>query len=200
MSWSLVMSVAQGGAALGVLCGALILLLTGVDRRTAARVRYPLIGLVLWSVWSLLLALDGRPDSPPGVAMTLLVSWVLLRHGRQVRGVLAGEDWWPGRRARPLICDWRRGRAVVRTGLMSWLAACVIGVAQRDRLVEGPYGARLYSPRGGWLWAVTHVEVGRAALALPFVSWSGNRWCMYAGWRPSGAFGVHVGAVSGGES
>jgi len=198
MSLAVFMSLLQALAALGVLCGSLILLLTSVDRYTPARVRYPMIGLVLWSVWSLLLASDGRHDSPPGIAMTLLVAWVLLRYGRQVRGVLAGESWWPGRRSQALICDWRRGAAVARTSLLPWLAACVIGVAHRDRVIEGPYGARLYSPRGGLLWAVTHVECGRRELALPFVSWSGQRWCMYAGWRPSGAFGVHLGQVGGG--
>lgn len=192
------LSCVQGLAALAVLIGSLVLVFTAVDRSSSARVRYPLIGLVLWSIWSLWLAANARPDSPPGIAMTLLVAWVLLRHGRQIRGVLDGEAWWPGRRAALLVSEWRPGKprgAHQPYGLLTAIAGHVIGVAGLDRIVEGPFGARLFNPSGGLLWSITHVRVARVALALPFVSWSGRRWCAYLGWRPSGALGMHLGRV-----
>lgn len=225
-----VLSCVQGLAALAVLSGALVLVFTAVDRSTSPRVRYPLIGLVLWSIWSLWLAANGQPDSPPGIAMTGLVAWVVLRHGRQIRGVLDGEDWWPGRRARLLISEWRPGRPrkpVARKlnpvwalfgndddvrdpgvwmSVRSWigspahnLAWYVVGVADRDRIVEGPCGARLFNPRGGLLWSLTHVRIAGADVVLPFASWSGRHVCLYLGWRPSGAFGGYISWVGNGR-
>lgn len=119
----------QGVVAAGVLIGALVLLFIGVDRRSPAHVRWPMIGLVLWALWMLLAAAAGRHDSPPGIAMTALVAYVLLRYGRQVRGILDGEPWWPPAARRPGRLRWWRWAwlrmslriAMLRGRLADWL-------------------------------------------------------------------------------
>lgn len=85
----------QGTLALGVIVGAVLILLTGSDRRTPWRIRGALIGLALWGVWLLWSAARGEPDSIAGQSMTALVAYVLLVYGRQIRGMLDGEIWWP---------------------------------------------------------------------------------------------------------
>lgn len=88
--------VAQGVASACTLAGGLILLVTAVDGMSSMRKRWPLIGLCLWSIWMLWAAAAvHHHDSPAAVAMTALVAFVLLRYGRQVRGILDGEGWWP---------------------------------------------------------------------------------------------------------
>lgn len=99
----------QGAVSASVLVGALVLLFTGVDRASPAHIRWPMIGLVLWALWMLLASAAGRHDSPPAIAMTALVAYVLLRYGRQVRGILDGEQWWPpARRASGRMRWWQR--------------------------------------------------------------------------------------------
>jgi hypothetical protein len=92
--YTLPLCIAQGAVAAGVLLGGLVILICGVDGESPRHVRWPIIGLELWGVWLLYNAAHGAPDSPPSIAMTALVAYVLLRYGRQIRGVLDGERWW----------------------------------------------------------------------------------------------------------
>jgi hypothetical protein len=85
----------QGILSALVLIGALLLLLLGSDHRTDWRIKAGVIGLALWAVWLLWSAAKGQPDSLAGNAMTALVATVLLAYGRQIRGILDGEQWWP---------------------------------------------------------------------------------------------------------
>lgn len=81
------------GAAIVV--GALLLLAAGTNAHTPLRVRWPLIGLTTWGAWLALVPAARGHDSPPSLALAALVVYVLLRYGRQVRGILEGDAWWP---------------------------------------------------------------------------------------------------------
>jgi hypothetical protein len=63
----------------------------------------------------------------------------------------------------------------------------VIGVAHRETTRTGRYPTDVFTPAGGWNWAVTRYRW----LRLPFVSYSG--WVrFYAGWRERGNFGLKL--------
>jgi hypothetical protein len=64
----------------------------------------------------------------------------------------------------------------------------VIGVAHLPTLRTGRYPQDVFSPAGGWNWAVTHVSKW---LRLPFVSYIG-RCKFYFGWRERGNFGIKL--------
>lgn len=64
----------------------------------------------------------------------------------------------------------------------------VLGVADRDRLVEGEFAPRERAPKYGWLTCRTTVQVGSRYLVLPFVSYHGAHIDFQALWHPSGAF------------
>ena len=89
------LSCLQGVLSCLVIVGAVILLLTGSDHETDWRIKAGVIGLALWAMWLLWSAARGSPDSLAGNAMTALVASVLLIYGRQIRGILDGELWWP---------------------------------------------------------------------------------------------------------
>jgi len=83
-------------AVIGVLivAGALALALSGVDARTPVVKRVSLGGLVIWGGWwACLPCLARTHDSLPAIALGGLVAWVLLRHQRPLRDLIAG--WWP---------------------------------------------------------------------------------------------------------
>lgn len=101
---------AQGVIGLLIIFGAFLLLALGSDETTPARVRYPIIGLMAWGFWFAYIAASGRHDSPPALAFALAVAVVVLRYGRQIRGILDGEEWWPKGRRR---CE-PNAREVVR--------------------------------------------------------------------------------------
>jgi drug/metabolite transporter (DMT)-like permease len=85
----------QAVIGLAIVVGGVMLLALGVDRHSRLCQRALVCGLVVWGAWFAYLALIGRPDSPPAQAMALCVAVVLLCHGRQIRGILDGEAWWP---------------------------------------------------------------------------------------------------------
>ena len=234
---------AQGVAALGVLAGGVILLFTAVDGYSPLRHRWPLMGMCLWAVWMLWGCAASRHDSPGAVAMTALVAFVVLRHGRQVRGILDGETWWPPnargagielscflrprrdrlpwwRKLNPWWAlfgndddgyfgdeSWRAGR--VQTFALAWawwvrnpchnLTWYLIGVADRERMHRGRWAPDIHKPGGGWLLSVTDVVILRVRLKLPFVSYISPYVKLYAGWRPSGAFGLKLNTNVRGE-
>lgn len=94
-SVSVVLTCVQGVVGVGIVLGALLLLLLGTDRNTPILVRWPIIGLLGWGVWFTYIAVRGYHDSPPAIALALAVAVVLLKYGRQIRGILDGETWWP---------------------------------------------------------------------------------------------------------
>ena len=86
----------QVGMGLSIMLGALALSASGIDSSTRHLVRWAVTGLVCWGAWFGLHPLGGHGhDSAPALALAGLVGYVLIRYGRQVRGILAGEDWWP---------------------------------------------------------------------------------------------------------
>lgn len=91
----------QGFIGLAVIAGGAILLAVGCDRRSRLVHRGLIVGLVLWGVWFAWLAWNGQHDSPPALAMGACVAYVVLVHGRQLRGILDGEPWWPPYSANP---------------------------------------------------------------------------------------------------
>jgi hypothetical protein len=89
------MVIAQGALGIVIVVGGLLLQALGSDHRTPFMIRLITTGLVGWGYWFFHEAQEGRHDSPPALAMALLVAYVLVRYGRQIRGILEGEDWWP---------------------------------------------------------------------------------------------------------
>jgi hypothetical protein len=75
--------------------GGLLIQAAGADRRNSWVVHLITTGLVGWGVWFALLGFQGHADSLPGIAMGIAVAYVVVIRGRQVRGILDGEDWWP---------------------------------------------------------------------------------------------------------
>lgn len=67
-------------------------------------------------------------------------------------------------------------------------ASYVIGVADRERLVEGRFAPRDRAPVEGWLSCVTHVQICGRYVLLPFISFHGRHFDFEAMWSPSGAF------------
>lgn len=78
-----------------IVAGGVLLLVMGTDRHSRVIHKVMVLGLVLWGVWFAWLAHIGRPDSWPAQAMAAAVAWVVIRNGRQIRGILDGEAWWP---------------------------------------------------------------------------------------------------------
>lgn len=95
----------QCGLGVAIMLGGLALSAAGVDAMSRRLVRWAITGLVCWGAWFALHAYLGLPhDSMPALALAALVAYVLLVHGRQVRGILDGEDWWPPNAANmPLV-------------------------------------------------------------------------------------------------
>lgn len=91
----------QGLIGLCVVAGGALLLAMGCDRRSRFVHRLLVVGLVLWGTWFAWLAWQGHHDSPPALALGACVAFVVLAHGRQIRGILDGEPWWPPHSVNP---------------------------------------------------------------------------------------------------
>lgn len=104
---------------------------------------------------------------------------------------------------------WRASRGGRRTLWEAWvwwtrnpahnLTWYVIGVADRDRIVCGRHGDAFHPPGGGPLICWTRVTVMGLPVCLPFVSYLSVHVKAYAGWRPSGAFGLKLNISARGE-
>jgi hypothetical protein len=73
------LAVAGGGLALGA---------TAVDRRTRWSVSLPLVGLVAWAAWFVLVPFIRGPDSLPAIALAGLVAYALIHHSCRVVAAL----------------------------------------------------------------------------------------------------------------
>ena len=157
-----------------------LLVATSVDRSTSMRNRWPLYGLVIWAaLWAMHPVVTGRTDSWSAAAFVGLVAYVLARRGRQIRGILDGEAWWPPHaRSGYLLSVYLRPRAMVSRGWFS--------VAGVERMVTGPWAPDPYKPGGGWMWCVTRVVVRRRVFVLPYVSFQGAHARLALGWAPDG--------------
>lgn len=212
----------------------------GMDNKSHPIPRWGVIGLVCWGAWLAVVPLTGRShDSLPAIAMSALVAYVLVRHGRHVVAILDGAMWWPPnaklirrvcwtvhlppkrqqvqaiKKINPIwllfaneddgwfgeTSDWGRGRPnSLVTAVLWWLRNPAhnltwygLGIADRDRVITGPFAPSTHRPGGGWLtcWSGC-VVFERFWLALPFVSYLSPYAKAYIGWRPSGAFGVKL--------
>lgn len=63
-----------------------------------------------------------------------------------------------------------------------------MGVADRPFTRIGKFPQAVFAPAGGWNWAVAK----HSCVRLPFVSYNGERWRFYLGWRERGNFGAKV--------
>lgn len=77
-----------------IVVGGFLILQAGSDKGTPWPIKAPMIGLVAWGAWFGGLPLEGHHDSLAANALAGLVAYVLIRYGRQVRGILASETWW----------------------------------------------------------------------------------------------------------
>lgn len=71
-----------------------VLLAVGCDKKTKITHRIALVGLTCWGVWFAWLGFAGHSDSLPALAFAAAIAYVLVFHGRQVRGIIEGERWW----------------------------------------------------------------------------------------------------------
>lgn len=78
-----------------------VLAAMAVDKHSRFTHKALLTGLVIWGVWFVWEGWQGRHDSPPALAFAALVAAVLVRNGRQIRGILDGEAWWPKHHPQP---------------------------------------------------------------------------------------------------
>lgn len=263
---------------LSILVGGYILLAFGTDQGSSRLTKWLLRGLAVWGAWFAMTPWSlGGPDSISAQALGLLVAFVTLRYGRQLRGIIDGEHWWePNARNAALLqsyqtprrkiarkwlkalnpfwllidneedgvwgdprwtapawqrparirlvstirtfrvlgrlfslrlpslsfewevvpgsADWRWWRAVAwwfRNPFhnLTWY---VLGVADKQRVVRGPWAPSFHRPEGGWLWCFTDVQVLGFTVSLPFISYLSATRKGYAGWRPSGSFGFKL--------
>ena len=86
-----------------VIVGAsIVLVAVGCDKKTKRIHRALLIGLTCWGVWFAYIGFKGYSDSLPALAFAASVAYVLVFHGRQIRGIIEGECWWIDRRLKHL--------------------------------------------------------------------------------------------------
>jgi hypothetical protein len=85
----------QGTLGVLIVAGGVVLLAMGSDGSSRIVHKCALVGLVSWGMWFAWLAWHGQPDSPPALAMAAAVAYVVVCNGRQLRGILDGELWWP---------------------------------------------------------------------------------------------------------
>jgi hypothetical protein len=86
---------AQGTVGILIVIGGVLLIAMGTDKESRLIHKLLLVGLVVWGAWFAWLALHGQHDSPAALALALCVAVVVLVNGRQIRGILDGEPWWP---------------------------------------------------------------------------------------------------------
>lgn len=72
----------------------IVLVAVGCDRQTKRLHRVLLVGLTCWGVWFAWIGFNGYSDSIPSLAFASAVAYVLVFHGRQIRGIIEGETWW----------------------------------------------------------------------------------------------------------
>lgn len=106
---TMVLVALQGLLGVLIAAGGVLLLAMGTDRHSRLCHRVLVIGLVLWGTWFAWLAWQGHHDSPPAMAMAACVASVVLGHGRQIRGILDGEPWWPPHSVNPRSLNHRSG-------------------------------------------------------------------------------------------
>lgn len=79
-----------------IMAGGVVVAASSMDRRSHRLQLMSVVGLIAWGCWLALVPfVDRRVDSPPALAFAGLVVYVLLRHGREVRAILDGAEWWP---------------------------------------------------------------------------------------------------------
>lgn len=138
----------QAVIGVAVMLSGLVILIAGVDGDTKRTTRWPLIGMVGWGAYFALSPWAAGPDSLPGLAFAALVAYVLVRHGRQVRGIIDGEDWWPPNARRPLeVCVTMWKRRDIAPG--SWRNPFWLFFGNED---DGVYGDKAFNPEGRRDW------------------------------------------------
>jgi hypothetical protein len=102
--------------------------------------------------------------------------------------------WWFGNADDPEPPDWYRPGSRCRNELWQLrnplhnFTFYVIGVADKDLTRTGKFPGAVFAPEGGWNWA----SAKHKWLRLPFVSFNGERWRFYLGWRERGNFGGKI--------
>jgi hypothetical protein len=90
------------------------------------------------------------------------------------------DDPWPAPEYKPELTAWKRklawwARNPLHNFFFHW-----VGVAERVVRFKGTFLAP------GWNFAWTYTE----HLQLPLISYRGQRWEWYVGWRRNGGFGI----------
>lgn len=102
--------------------------------------------------------------------------------------------WWFGNVDDPEPPDWYRPGSPCRRPLWQLrnplhnFTFYVIGIADRPFTRAGRFPDAVFAPDGGWNWAVARCKWVR----LPFISYNGEWWRFYLGWRERGNFGGKV--------
>ncbi|KAF0178267.1 MAG: hypothetical protein FD161_2014 [Limisphaerales bacterium] len=102
--------------------------------------------------------------------------------------------WWLGNADDPVPPDWYRPGSRCRNALWQLrnplhnFTFHVIGIADKCFTRTGKFPDAVFAPDGGWNWAVARY----GWLRLPFVSYNGERWRFYLGWRERGNFGGKI--------
>ncbi len=102
--------------------------------------------------------------------------------------------WWFGNWDDPEPPGWfrpdrrYRNRLWYVRNLLHNFMFYVVGIADQRFVRTGRYPGEVFSPQGGWNWAVCRYK----CLLLPFVSFQKGDFKFYLGWRERGNFGVKL--------
>jgi len=102
--------------------------------------------------------------------------------------------FWFGNVDDPLPPEDYRPEDPHRVGKWHWRNSChnftfyVMGIADKEFVRTGRCPEVVFSPNGGWNWAVCKYKW----LRLPFVSHQRKRFKFYVGWRERGNFGMKL--------
>ena len=102
--------------------------------------------------------------------------------------------WWFGNVDDPEPPEWYRPGSSSRRWLWQLrnplhnFTFYVIGIADKPFTRAGKFPDAVFARDGGWNWSVARYKCVR----LPFISFNGERWRFYLGWRERGNFGGKV--------
>jgi hypothetical protein len=102
--------------------------------------------------------------------------------------------WWFGNVDDPVPPEWYRPGSPNRGWLWQLrnplhnFTFHVIGIADKPFTRDGRFPKDVFARDGGWNWAIAKHKW----LRLPFISYNGERWRFYLGWRERGNFGGKI--------
>jgi hypothetical protein len=102
--------------------------------------------------------------------------------------------FWFGNMDDPVPPDWYRPKNRMRNTLWKFRNPLhnfffyVVGIADKEFEIVGRFPGKIGNPNGGWNWTVCRYKW----LRLPMISYKGERFNFYLGWRNHGNLGAKL--------